>query len=359
MNTNKKTPRVAVIVVPYSSLKYLPECFESLARLNYPTENLKIMAVDNKSPEPEMEYLRAHWPSVEIVGDGKNLGYAGGNNLAIKDVLARGAAETAEGYDYVWILNPDTVVEPDSLSRLVAACEADEKIGLAQPKILIHDQPDLIQTAGNKIHYLGLGYSGGYKTRADSLTGGPQAVAYASGSAVLIRRAVLEQVGLFTEEFFMYHEDLDLGWRAWLCGWKSVVVPTAVIYHKYSFSRNNHKYFWMERNRWWVLLKNYRWRTLLTLAPALLVFEICICGQAILGGWLGYKIKSYFAIFKDSAWLWRARQDLQKKRVLSDHDFLLLTTGVLEFPDFDNFAVRFIFKFFAVDRKLVLKTIKW
>lgn len=351
MNQNNSFPRVAAVILPYNSLKYLPELFESLSNLDYPKDKLKILVVDNKSPEPEMDYLRANWPEVEIIDSGKNLGYAGGNNLGFKKAME-------ENYDYVWVLNPDLVLESDSLTKLVAVCEGDERIGLAQPKILIHEHPELIQTGGNKIHYLGLGYSGGYKQPADSLTGGPQAIAYASGACLLIKKAALRKIGFFTEEFFMYHEDLDLGWRAWLLGFKVVVVPTAVVYHKYSFSRNQQKYFWMERNRWWTILKNYQTKTLFFLIPGLLVLEICIWGQALLGGWLKWKFKSYLALLKNKNWLWQKRSELQGQRVLSDVDFLELTVGSLVFPDFDNFAVRLGNKFFELDRKLVIKSLK-
>ncbi len=351
-NGSARYPRVVVILVLYNSLKYLPECLESLSKLNYPAEALKIIAVDNQSPEPEAEYLRKSWSQVKVLVSAENSGYAGGNNLGLKKALA-------EGFDYAWVLNPDTVMEADSLKKMVAAGEADEEIGCLQPKILIYDQPELIQTGGNQMHYLGLAYSGGYKQPTESLTGAPRPVAYASGAALLLKREVLEQVGLFEERFFMYHEDADLGWRAWLAGFKSVVVPEAVIYHKYSFSRNNRKYFYMERNRWWCMLKNYKAATLVVLAPAWLLFEIGIWSQSILGGWWGWKIKALWESLPQGDWLWKERARIQKERVMSDRKFLRLTTGELVFPDFSNPAVWIANRFFMFYRWLVLKIVWW
>jgi GT2 family glycosyltransferase len=179
-----------------------------------------------------------------------NTGFAGGNNAGIR--IARG--------QYIALLNNDTRTDPYWLARLVGEAEASPFAGMWASKILSYDDPDVIDNVGLLIYRDGLARGKGrlerdqgqYDTKGEAL--------FPSGCAALYRRHMLDEIGLFDEDFFAYADDVDLGLRARLAGWGCVYVPAARVYHRYSSSSSTYsplKAFLVERNRIWVLLKYY------------------------------------------------------------------------------------------------------
>jgi len=332
-------PKVAIIVLIYNGLEYLEDCFSSLEKLDYPKEDLEIIAVDNCSTESTVEFMKKNFPEVTLIESKKNLGYCGGNNLAIKYGLKK-------DFDYFFILNPDIIIGPECLKRLVSVIEQDKEIGIVQPKILLWQDKTRIQTSGNKIHYLGFAYSGDYR-KEDNLSKEKKEITYASGSGMLVRRKIFEKTGLLPEYYFMYHDDLELGWQTWLYGYKIFLVPTAVLYHNYSFSRNKRKYFWMERNRCWFILKNYKIGTLILFAPALVITELGLLAYSLTSGWFGWKIKSYIAIFSKLNKVFKDRKRIQKQRIRSDREMSKLLTSMIKFEEVDNPILKMANIFFS------------
>src|SRR3989344_5635815 len=245
-------PRVAIIIVCYNGREYLPDCLTSLQAVDYPKERYSIIVVDNASSDHSVEYLREHWTNVAVTVLPKNTGFAGANNIGLRQAME-------QGYDYAFLLNQDTVVTPGFLREAVAVAEADLTIGAVQSKLLRFGTNE-INSWGNVIHFLGFGYAGGNREPDQPIS--VQEIAYPSGAAVLLRCSALKTVGILDDAFFMYHEDLDLGWRLWLAGYRCLLAPASVVYHKYEFSRSMQKYFWMERNRYLVILTHYRLATL-------------------------------------------------------------------------------------------------
>jgi hypothetical protein len=157
---------------------------------------------------------------------GENLGYAGGNNVGIRYAMEH-------GHDYVWILNNDTTVEPESLRAAVEMAESDVRIGVVGVKILAMEDPSRVWVAYGQVTYRQslirlIGYfwldNGMFDTARD--------VEWVPGTAMLLRRAAIDQVGGFDEEFFAYHEDVDWCTAARERGFRIVFAPAAVIYHK-------------------------------------------------------------------------------------------------------------------------------
>lgn len=323
--------KVAIIIVNYNGRQYLEDCLGSLSRLNYP--EYKIFFVDNASKDDSVDYVKNNFPQVELMINQDNLGFAEGNNVAMKKVLE-------QDFDYICLINQDTVSEPDFLSKLLAVVESDDQVAAVQPRLMLHPEKDKVNSLGNAIHYLGFGYSqGSYSPFLGDLR--PFEAAYASGAAVLLKTAVLRQIGLFNPDFFMYHEDLDLGWRLRLAGYKTMVVPEAVVYHKYEFSRSVKKYYYMERNRYICILENYKWPTILLITPACLAMELGLFLFSFKSGFWREKLRAYGYFLKIGSWrkIFRERREKRVIRVRRDKDVVKVFTGKITNQEIDNWLL--------------------
>ena len=328
--------KVAIIIVSYNGEKYLPDCLRSLKEQDYPAADVRIIMVDNASRDDSAGYARRNFPAVFLIQNSVNSGFAGGNNIGIRKAL--------EGNpDFVVLLNQDTIVDKDWLREAVKKAESSPDIGAVQSLLLLWDNQDLIQTSGNKIHYLGFGYSGEYKKQRSAIGDRRSGdIAYASGAAVLFKASVLREVGLFDEDMFAYHEDLDLGWRIRLAGYGIKLAPLSVVYHKYSFGRNKLKNLWMERNRFVVLLKNYRWATLLLISPALLAMEMGMLFYALSDGWLMLKLRSYVEVILTLPRTLSKRKIIQRSRKAKDGDIVRFFSGRVEFAELQNPILKYV-----------------
>ena len=336
MTANPTFPRVAVVTVIYRCEKYMSGLLESVARIDYPREWLEFHLVDNGAGDGTLaaarqaiERLGASLPTVVIHEPGANVGFAKGNNIALRAALERGV-------DYCFLLNPDATFEPAALKESVQVAESEQNVGSVQSLLVLGDEPEVVNTSGNHIHFLGFGYVGGYRRARADVPSEPVEIAFSSGACVLLPAEVLRQVGLLDETLWLYHEDLDLGWRIRLAGLRNLIAPTSVCRHFYEFSRAQSKWYWMERNRWIVVLKNYRLATILLLLPALFVADCGILLMAAKAGWFGGKVRSLAWFLRPSAWryLWRGRRDVARIRKVSDREILRHFTAVIDFPDF-------------------------
>lgn len=288
-------PRVAVVVVTYEAERFVENCFGSLRRADFAGVDVEVVAVDNGSRDGTVRLLRERFPEVTVLANGRNLGFAGGNNAGIRRALERGA-------DFVYLLNPDTEVTPGFLREALSVARERPEAGAVQSLLLLAAERDLVNTAGNAVHFLGLGYCARFREPAASVPDVPAEIAFASGACVLLRAVALRESGLLDEELFLYQEDLDLGWRMRLAGWTALLAPRSVVFHEYAFSRNPEKYYFLERNRALVLLKNLRARNLLLLSPALLAGEIGLSAVALRGGWFRQKVRAWGHLLTPAAW---------------------------------------------------------
>lgn len=344
MNDFKPTPFVDVVVVLWHSVPFLGNLFKGLAGLDYPKNTMCVHFVDNSPNDgslAEAKRLMALWgsqlPLVEIHEPGMNLGFSSGHNLAIIKSIER-------GHEYVYLLNYDAEFEPRALREAVEAAESDALVGSVQSLLVLQQNPEEINSDGNAIHFLGFGYCGGYHNKRAEVPSGIRNIAYASGAGVLFKNEVLQKTGLLDETLFAYHEDLDLGWRIMLAGYKNVLAPKSVVRHHYEFSRSIKKWFWMERNRTAVVLKNYRFLTLILLAPVLLVTDFAILAFAIKGGWWREKIRAMLWFFKPQTWVYllRGRSEINRIRLVSDGAVLKMFTPYIKYQEFENDLVKSI-----------------
>lgn len=221
-------PRVAIIVLTWNQRELTLDCLDSLVDLDYPTDRLEVIVVDNNSADGTAQAIRKQFPQVMVLENGENLGFADGNNVGIRHAMS-GSAE------YVMLLNNDTVVEAKLLQRLIAVAESDERAGIVTPKIYYYDVPERIWCAGASID---LRTSASQRLRADEYDRGQdenvQEVAFASGCAICVKRAVIEQIGLLDSRFFIYYEETDWCMRARAADWRILYVPDARLWHKVS-----------------------------------------------------------------------------------------------------------------------------
>lgn len=330
--------KIAVVIVTYNAEYYLEDCLESLLKAEYPEDKFKIIIVDNASKDFTMRILndyKVNYPNrFEICVSETNSGFAAGNNIGIK----RGIDA---GYDYIYLLNQDTVTESGFLSEAVKEIEKDEKIAGVQSRLMLYTEKNKINSLGNQIHYLGFGITKGYKAEYQNNSLSGTEICFASGAACMFRAGALKKSGLFNEDYFMYCEDLELGWRLRLMGYRFVLAQDSVVYHKYKFSSSGKKFFYLERNRLMASLQNYKTATLLILAPAFIFMEAGMLFYAAFNGWLKEKLKAYFYFFSPANLkkIKTARRAIKEKRVIPDNKIMELFISSINFEDVNNFAL--------------------
>ena len=323
--------RVAVIIVTYNAQDRINECIDSVKKQTYPKDKFKIFIIENNSSDNTLAIIKTQYPEIDLTINDYNAGFAKGNNIGIQKA-------TNENYEYIVLLNDDTVVDSQWLEKLVAKAETEQKIGSVQSLIFLYSDKRKINTTGGAMHYLGFGYCNNYLEDIDQITHFPTEIAYSGGVSVLYKADVLKKIGAFDDLFFMYHEDFDLGWRIRLAGYKNVLEPESVCYHKYSFSKSIKKYFWMEKNRLIVIFSNYKIATLFLILPALILMEIGTFFFSLISGWWKEKLKVYLYFFKLSSWkhISSRRKSLNSIRKINDKELLRLFTGKILFQDISN-----------------------
>ena len=306
--------RVVVAVVTHDSEPVIDTCLASLERAALEFAAARVVVIDNASRDGTVERVRARFPWVSLRVNDRNLGFAGGANLALDEA-------ESESSEFVYLLNPDTEVEPRFLEHALAAA-ADPRVAAVQSLLLLPPDGARIDSAGNAIHVLGFGYCRSHGRSRSAAPRSVEEIPFASGAGVLLRLAALHEAGRFDESLFLYCEDLDLGWRLRRAGWLSVVAPESIVVHAHEFARHADKEYLLERNRWRVLLANWSARSLAVLALPLLVNEVAMLAIAAKDGWLGSKLRALASAFDRSSWsaIGAARRRSRALRRVSDRE---------------------------------------
>jgi len=219
-------PKVSIIILNWNGLEDAIECLESLKKITYPSYD--VIVVDNGSKGNDAQVLREKFGDyIHLIENDKNYGYTGGNNIGIKYALNNLSP------DYFLILNNDVVVDPDFLTQMVEVAESDVSIGVAGCKVYYYDFPNRIQSAGARVNMrTGQSYSIGIKQMDTGQFDRQQEVDYVSGCCLLVKKEVVQKVGLFDEGYFCYWDEIDYCFRAREAGYKVVYIPLAKIWHK-------------------------------------------------------------------------------------------------------------------------------
>ncbi|HUK73023.1 MAG TPA: glycosyltransferase family 2 protein [Streptosporangiaceae bacterium] len=297
------TASVTAVLLAYGAEQWLEQAVTAV--LGSRGIDIDVVVVDNGCISDAVAHVKG-LTGVRVITPDTNLGYAGG--------CVRGGAE-AKG-NYLAFVNSDAIVAPDALARLVAvAAEAD--VGFAMGSIRLADSPELINSAGNPLHFVGLSWAGGFNEPA-ARHAERRSVIAGSGCCFVMRTDLWEDLGGFADEYFAYAEDTELSLRLWQRGRTVEYVPDAVVLHHYQFSRNERKFYLLERNRAIMLLTTYQGRSLLVLAPMLLLTEVLMLGAAIAGGWGAAKVRGWRWLWQHRGWIRARRSLIQRERVIPD-----------------------------------------
>lgn len=259
----KTNQTISVVIVNWNGRRWLESCLPSLAQQTY--QDVETIVVDNGSTDDSVSWLAAEWPHVQVLPQKRNLGFARANNLGIR----------ASSGAYIVTLNNDTRLPATCLAELAAAISGPT-VGMVAARILQWQKPDHLDSAGIEVDRAGIAWQRGWNQEAAQAqlsddTFGP------SAAAALYRRAMLDEVGLFDEDFFAYYEDVDLAWRAQQAGWRCRYAPQANVYHWHSATAAAipaRKLYLISRNKIWTLIKNYPTPDLWRWLPLILFYDM-------------------------------------------------------------------------------------
>ena len=248
-------PSITCFVLNWNSQVYIGDCLSALLASEY--ENAEYIVIDNASTDGSVDFITQKYPSIKVICNPTNLGFAGGNNVALQELES----------DFAVLINPDVIVSPGLISDLIAPLSADDRIGIAGCKTF-YPGSKRIQHAGGYLEYprgvpghIGLEEedAGQYDQIAD--------VEYVTGAVFAVRRTMLDEIGLFDPEYFLYYEEADLCLRARNSGYRVIVVPGAGAEHIESAVANKGSRFFhnqLHTSRWRYLVKHYPIEGLIT-----------------------------------------------------------------------------------------------
>ncbi len=311
-----ENPLVSVIVLNYNAGQLLLDCVESLQKSTY--QNLEIIVVDNISKDNSHTKCKEKFPEITLIQNEENLGYCEGNNVGVKE---------AKG-EFIIILNPDTIVQDECIKELIYAYN-EFGDGLYQPKILSLNDENIIQSTGNMLHVFGFGFARDKGNKIVNKKEEIEEIGYASGTCLFTSKKVLEKIGFLDEFLFLYHDDLDLGWRAAQIGINSYYVPKSKIYHveSYSLKWSSKKFYWLERNRKYCLLTHYSKETYEKMRFSLLLVDFFVWMFYFSKGFLGAKIRAELEIKKHKEIIELRYHELENRKTIPDKDL------IKKFPD--------------------------
>ncbi len=274
--------KVTVVIPNYNGIKYIRGCMDSLRREKDADCDFDVVVVDNASGDGSLEVLKEEYPAAELVALDTNTGFCHAVNVGIK------AAETP----YVILLNNDTVVKPGFIKALLEAIEKDEKIFSVSPMMLSMQDESIIDDAGDEYCLFGWAYARG-KGKSAANYEKPVEIFAACGGASIYRKSIFEEIGYFDENHFAYLEDIDIGYRARIYGYRNVYEPEAKVLHAGSASSgsryNEFKIRLSSANNAYMIGKNMPFLQLLFNLPFLFI---------------GFLVKAFFFSLKKMGMLY-------------------------------------------------------
>ena len=316
MVKNNSNPLVSIIILNYNAGNLLLNCVDSVFKSTYP--NFEVIVIDNLSTDNSHIRCKEKFEKIQLIENKENLGYCEGNNVGIRNTKG----------DFITILNPDTIVKPNWLESLLNAYNSFGE-GLYQPKILSLDNTQILQSTGNMLHIFGFGFARDKGKNDNPMKKDVEKIGYASGTCLFTSREVLDKIGLLDSFLFLYHDDLDLGWRAAQMGISSLYVPDSIIYHaeSYALKWSAKKFYWLERNRKYCLLTHYSKKTYAKMLPSLILVDFFVWFFYLSKGFIGSKIKADLEILRNKKSIEKKYQELESKKIVPDEEL------IKQFPD--------------------------
>jgi GT2 family glycosyltransferase len=265
--------KTLIVVLNWNGREMTKECIRHLLAMR--GETFQILLVDNGSHDGSVEYLREVFPQVQVIANSRNLGFAAGCNLGMRQALD-------EDFEYVLLVNNDTAADPGLLAELLAEAQRHPRSGMVSPKIYYFEPSDRIWWAGGTYNpWLGVPEHVGLKKTDTGKAEETRVIDWATGCVLLLRCAALRETGLFDEQIFGNGEDLDLSLRMRRLGWSIRYTPRAKLWHKegFDYRRNVGEYvrkFTATRNILWVMHKHARPVQWVTFLPYFLVRYVSV-----------------------------------------------------------------------------------
>ena len=308
---NDDNPLVSIIILNYNAGNLLIDCVESILRTKY--ENIEIILVDNNSKDNSHLECKKKFERISLIQNSKNLGFCEGNNVGIR---------SAKG-EFVIIINPDTVVTDLWIDEFLKAYRKKGD-GIYQPKVISLEDKKTVLSTGNEIQLFGFGFAKNKGSRIKEESTKIEKITYASGTCIFTKKKVLEKIGMFDPFLFLYHDDLDLSWRAALLKIDSFYVPSVTIFHKesYNFQWSSKKFFWLERNRKYCILTHYSKNTQKKMSSELFLVNVLVWGLYFVKGFLGVKIKAELDILKNRKKIKEKYLEIQKMKLITDLELI-------------------------------------
>lgn len=353
---NKK---IAIILINYKTYadRFLQEAYASLMTLNYPKECYRIYIADNVTTPQTQQRLKDLAPEAVIVPTDGN-GWGHGNNICAKKAQEDGFD------DFLVIANMDTIFDSNFLKEMVDVAQSDEGIGIVQSKLLLHPPKNgqyFLNSKGNMLTFLGFGYCAG-DGKTDDVLDEVVDITSAAGAGILISGKLFRNVGMCDESYFMYHDDIELSYKVKIAGYRLVLAPRSVIYHKHEFGRSIRQIYYMERNRFRFLLEFYKVPTLILIAPALLIMEIGMLPYTVLNRWFFTKLKVYGYFLNPRNWkeIGSKRKSVQNIRVVTDKVLLEKVVAHIDFQQVQNPLLTYIANpLFTLYWRIIKPLIRW
>jgi len=301
-----ETLRLSVVIPHWNGAHFLPTCLDALARQTLAP--FEVIVVDNASTDGSIALLRRHYPWVRRVELPKNRGFTGACNAGIWH--ARG--------DLIALLNNDTEVDADWASAIVDAFERYPQVGSVASKMLLFDRRDHFHTAGDYFTTDGRAGNRGVWQRDCGQFDQEAFVFSACGGSAVYRRAMLDEIGLLDDDFFFSGEDVDLGWRAQLAGWRCLYTPRAIVYHHLSATGGGvTASFYDGRNAIYILVKNWPSQLWGRYGPSIMRAQISRAVEAA-RAWRGAaaraQLRGMLAGIISAPRFWRKRRQIQAAR---------------------------------------------
>jgi GT2 family glycosyltransferase len=316
----KKEPFVSIIIINFNGGDIVHECIRSI----YETvmNRFEIILIDNKSSDNSSEKCKKKWPEIKLIQNEKNIGLTA-RNIGIKE---------SKG-EFIVFLDSDTVVTNGWLKNLIQSFKENGD-GLYQPKLLEKNRPDVINSAGNMINILGMGFSRGKGEKDEGQYEKFQEIGYTSGACTFTSTEIIKKIGNINNIFFSYHDDLDYGWRGWLQKIPSYYEPKSKVYHLGSptLKWSAKKFYFLERNRWICLLYLYSTSTILKIFPILVILEIGIFFYFLKKGYGKEKFRAFLSLFKLRKQIKESRKKVEKLKDISDKEVIEHFVNNFELP---------------------------
>ena len=319
-----RAPAVSAVVVTYKEVELTLAAVASLKAQTVPVR--EIIVVDNDPAHSVREPMRAAHPDVRLLNE-DNVGYAAACNRGSR--IATG--------DWLFFLNPDAEAAPDCLERLLAVPAEHPGAGIVTPQILFPDG-ETINAGENRIHLTGVAWCGRFEEPAEDAP--PRSVFITTGAAMLVRTDLYRQLDGYCDDFFLFYEDPDICWRAWVVGAEVWYVPRARVIHHYTWGSGTRKWYWLERHRALSVLSNYRVSTLLVLLPLMIATEAALLLVSGREGWRAEKLEAYKSVWRRRAWIRARHRRLEAMRVRPDAAFIDRFAATVDSPQVESDVAR-------------------